>query len=97
MLQMAGQILTRKYEVLDTLIVFLHPSWNYILHEFSGELCAVHDQFNLGHFLVTYQELLFVSEYKKPVRLHFAALFHCALNPHVPVRYSVLSICTIRL
>jgi len=65
---------------------------NYILYastkfQFSGELCATHNQFILGHFLDTYQELLFIFEYREPARFHFAALVHCTLNPHVPTMY----------
>ena len=57
------------------------------MHEFCEELCAPHDQSNVGYFLDTYQELLFVPEYRQPARLHFTALVHCALNSHVPAMY----------
>ena len=39
---------------------------------------------HIVHISGVYQQLFLILEDGEPARLHFAALVHCTLNPHIP-------------
>ena len=77
-------------EVLHTLLIFSHPfcATFLVLHlgSFSvGQgIVSCPDQCHIVHISRVHKQLLLILKDGEPARLHFAALIHCTLDPHIP-------------
>ena len=77
-------------QVLHTLLIFSHSFWATLLvlpFGFSSVGQGIVSCLDLGHIVQisgVHQQLFLILEDGEPARLHFAALVHCALDPHVP-------------